>query len=107
MGPLAVPVWVRTLRRPLRWRRQGPAGFSSNQPEIVDVMLDEVHLRTAANRRMTARLFAELDSRSAQRAQPVHRVDMPRRPGTPGHVRWTSASSASCSRWPATEAAPA
>ena len=35
---------------------------SRTQPEIIDVMLDEVHLRTAANRRMTARLFAELDA---------------------------------------------
>lgn len=38
----------------------GGWGFGS-QPEIVDAMPNEVHLRTTANRRVIARLFAQLD----------------------------------------------
>jgi uncharacterized protein (TIGR03083 family) len=40
---------------------RGAAAVGARQPEIVDAMPDEVHLRTTANRQVIARLFAELD----------------------------------------------
>jgi uncharacterized protein (TIGR03083 family) len=74
--------------------------------ETVDAVPDDVQLRTTANRRVIARLFAELDDDQL---------------GTPSLCTgWTCRDvlghlvmsvdltfSGSCSRWPATGAAPA